>query len=239
MDNIKAAIFFDNNDIQLENVKEACSHITTIKVAESSPECISIKFRDEPLASYIESLGSNLYLQSLLKMEIDQDVYDPLSGITKEHIVKFNLWEAKTRHHGERAVIFDWDRTISKFEGFYPVQFTTYAWLESALEYLCGGKERLSMLRDFIQRIDELTIRIYILTNNTGCKDEDFPKYVYQLFEGVPVEIICGMDYGFHKGIALKSNMDFKEMCTSLSGGKRKKTRHRHLYRKKSMKRKK
>jgi hypothetical protein len=70
----------------------------------------------------IESLNPNAYVDLLKSHHIDTDAYDPDSGIEQNHIRILNRWLTNTKDSKEhRAAIFDWDRTLTKVEGFYPL----------------------------------------------------------------------------------------------------------------------
>jgi hypothetical protein len=158
------------------------------------------------------------------------DMYDSTSGISKTDIDIYYQWEADTAATGpRRAVILDWDRTLTQVEGFilsldpetvfggngvvrhwvskgkltkpYPPPVTSY----DTLMYLFGGKERFAMIRAWLQDIISKGIHIIILTNNTGCRFEVFRQLLSE-FLPASTQLICsGLDFGGDKGQALLS----------------------------------
>ena len=68
------------------------------------------------------------------------------------------------------VVLFDWDRTITCFDGFaienYPFTYSSVGIrVQDVMEYICGGYTRLNLLSYLFQRIRKKG-EIFILTNN-------------------------------------------------------------------------
>jgi len=141
--------------------------------------------------------------------------YDPVSGIHQPHIDYFNAWEAHTHAMGaNRALILDWDRTITVIEGIIlPPQAATFAGngilnaliplyparimqepqlrevtTVDALMYLCGGGGRLNAIVQWLNAVAHQGIHIMILTNNKGCITAPhlFNELVVTLLQGYP-----------------------------------------------------
>lgn len=212
----EAAIFFDNDKSQRLNVSIIClrnMQIVEINETYGPPE---LKFDTDPLKSYIESLGTNHYVNMLRWGAIEKDAYDPVSGIQETHMEAGRGWLAETAGK-RRAALFDWDRTITVFEGYISTKdahmyiewgiinglFTRDQYLEDMLVYLCGGTARINALRLFIAALANAGVDIYVLTNNTGCGNDHYNEMVSALFGDLPHNIICGKDYRFNKGIAI------------------------------------
>jgi hypothetical protein len=82
-----------------------------------------------------------------------------------------------------KVVIFDWDRTITSVEGWWPEFFydvspandSSFALYDSAVkntaQYLFGGPEREEELRNMFSNLHEKDISIVILTNNPAASD--------------------------------------------------------------------
>lgn len=245
MNPFQAAIFFDNDGSRLDQVKAVCKTIELVKVPETMPLRMT-KFTDSPLKELVQFLDDNLYVKSLRDHGIDSDNYDEISGISIQHMMyDFMDWLEKTIAIQDRAALFDWDRTLTKFEGFFAEQnvapqdwlekneTTIEEWREEAVTYLCGGRVRLQMLRDMFHRAHSMGVTLFVLTNNTICGSSTFSNIMKKLFEDLPVKTICGRYYNFNKGSALQGHARFQNLCTvpPVSGGKRSKTRLRRVTR--------
>jgi hypothetical protein len=109
--------------------------------------------------------------------------------------------------------------------------------VEDVLLYLCGGSERLNMLRIILSELVKLGIDVIFLTNNGTCKNDNlygFNELVNGLMPpGMPYTIICSRDPPFvgHKGKALRDLIPDKSslLCLNMSqrGGYKKQRRTR------------
>lgn len=252
-----AAIFFDNDT---NNFYEPDKGVCEVCPEDDKMRCIPInetkniqkcKWDEEPLKSYIKQFGNeNIYLNAL-RILYDSDKFDVVSGIQDTEFYILNDWIEETESLGDkRAAIFDWDRTLTMFEGLVLgrgsvrnllQQFIKMTPLKSAkhdslqdfikeitsediLLYLLGGEERLAKIREMFQNCYYNKISIYILTNNGLAKDNDsFSEILAKLFDGIPYTLIWSGD-GQGKGIHLKKLSKFKKICSEpiSTGGKRK-----------------
>lgn len=239
----QAAIFFDNDFANAEDVSIYCpNNMNSILVRQTPgsehPEQL---WEQEPLASYIAGLGDNKMVTILRSLAadgvegMDRDAYDVLSGISDIYITICNKWEANTRGTTPRAAIFDWDRTLTKFEGvfrlFEEAQMNAYLagpgkkfetlgiTKEEALKdyviYLFGGEERLRKIRDMMRSLKENGVDIFILTNNGSCRADGYQVIVKEFFADIPYTIICSKELPFrgHKGQAMRGQARFKVIC--------------------------
>jgi hypothetical protein len=218
----EAAIFFENDKSQRLNVSILCPHNMQIVEINETYDPPELKFDNDPLQSYIESLGTNHYVNMLHWGAIEKDAYDPVSGIQETHMEAGRRWLAETAGK-RRAALFDWDRTITVVEGFVSTKdaspyidwgitnglFTRDQYLEDMLTYLCGGTARITALRIFISELVSAGVNMYVLTNNTGCGNDTYTEIVSAFFDEVQHTIICGKDYRFNKGIALVKTSGF------------------------------
>ena len=246
------AIFFDNEAKNINGpggVCNVCKNIECVEVDES----IDIKdFYDkpwnaEPLASYVKQIGpDNTYL-NLLKVLFKFDSYDEVSGIQDYEFDLLNEWIKKTESLPNRVAIFDWDRTITMFEGLAIPnnslsRFTSQTKTtnlppiitEHILEYLLGGNMRLRQIRtEVFEKCRDNNISIYILTNNgsanpASVKYAPFVELLNALFLGIPYTLVWSGDTR-KKGEKLKSLPEFRKLCidSTIPGGggkKRKRT---------------
>lgn len=203
MEDIGAAIFFDNVQAHLNEVKAQNRNIKLVKIPDTQP-CNGFGKTEEPYKSYLASLGPNTYVDELPLY----DMYDPVSGIQENHIRILNRWLSQTRYAHQRAAIFDWDRTLTMVEGLYPIESTETLHFEDALLYLMGGSKRLFLLRKMFDKLHRLKVELFILTNNMASLDPFFKQLVHCLSPHIPpTNILCA--YATHrgnKGHALEQN---------------------------------
>ena len=184
-----------------------------------------------------QNFMSYLQASTAPSLPADQgDVIDLSSGLTFEQcqfIIK--ALERKTVIHGVPAntlVIFDFDRTLSLFEGFMgadspPVPpgsgiqgYLTYLmtnWptldaegnpvvlsADGFIEYIFGGLQRKEMIQAFIHEIVLLGHSIVILTNNSVGLNN--PEMLKQFFPGdeAAINVICSRPYNGNKPLALR-----------------------------------
>jgi hypothetical protein len=223
------ALFLDNDPTQIRLVNESLPRIETIRIPESET------LIPQPLGTVQRNLESfsghpfttNRYIDRSFKIrKHPHHLYDPVSGIRDTHIVLVDLWMLRTRHDRNRALLVDWDRTISLFEGFIgddagEIVGERIGYYEDLLVFLLGGAPRLAAIRDMFARAHAEGIDIYVVTNNSGCNNIPcgFNHFVKQLFQTIPYVLICGKEYGGHKGRALASYPEFNKLKNRTGGG--------------------
>ncbi len=245
----KAAIFFDNDPAKVAQVTKACPLIKGITVPETpgtsgpgrSSKSLIVKYSDEPLKSIISESGGddNIYIKTARSHGQDDEHFDPVSGISSEHVEQLNIWLAETASQTPRAVIFDWDRTITKVEGVLlpskhnprsPISTmlltvgligikTDKDLIESMLQIICGAPARLAMLRGMFNTIKDSGADVIILTNNDSCFTTSYKELVNGLIPnpGPPVFLACSKNPPFFgdKGRRLIVLPVFKSLCAS------------------------
>ena len=225
-------LFLDNDPTQIRLVHSTHPRIESIHIPESpdpsSQPLTSITRRLESISGH--DYTGNAYLERAFRIRAakPKHTYDPVSGIQENHVKQVDAWMQRTS--GNRALLLDWDRTISLFEGYFgddegslPEDRTRY--YEDLLLVLLGGAQRLDMIRRMIARAHAADIALFVITNNGGCNDprSGFNNFATQLFGSIPYTMICGRDFGGHKGHALDANPRFSKMKQRLSiagGGK-------------------
>lgn len=250
---IEEAIFFDNDEVRLNEVGSFCRNISLVKVPETRSDIMETPFVDVSIRDFIDSEKEkgNIYLNRIIELGIKGDRYDAVSGINDTHNSIINEWLKNTEDSRNRAVLFDWDRTITKVEGFYnlsavaPLEYREAhnldykKLLEDTLIYLCWGNERLEMVRNLMRTLHHNNIHIFILTNNSGCGSPEYLHLLKQLFQEIPFLTICGKFYGFNKGEALRSHRKFTNICKhieSVRDSRKRKSRRRTKRRSKNNK---
>ena len=223
-------IFLDNEAIHIEHMTAKFPNIISVKVPHTD------RFLDIPrgrsptpaLEAYITSLGKNLYCD-YFKGYSYRFLYDPVAGINPD--ILDNLKRAAavfkpTLPAVPFHVLFDWDRTLTKFEGWIPLpsHILTNAMKEDMIIFLFGGRERLKLIRETISELVADRITVAILTNNVACNESIFTELV-RAFHPLIQTIICGRFFEYNKPRALASS----ELFRKLSGGSR---RTRRKYKK-------
>lgn len=228
---INRAIFFDNDAEKIAQVRANCPGITSVKIPESHDVPL-IPLTVEPVKTYSDKFLLNSYVD-LLRLTKNAVPYDEVSGIRETHLEPL----AALPDGPTSAVLFDWDRTLTLFEGVYTIPYLapllesvralpkyagitvgyfTKQFLEDMLIYLFGGEERLGMIRRTMQQLHDRGIRIFILTNNGSCTERWFLSYVQTLIPFFKAEqLLCSRNapYRGDKGAFLKAHPLFHDVC--------------------------
>ncbi len=227
---IQSGIFFDNDAHKVEQVTSACGNIIEgVNIPETSGEFYE-KYEEKFMKQLRERFEDTTFFDYMAS-KYDGDYIDKLSGIRKTHIDTLLDWMERTKELTRRAAIFDWDRTLTVFEGFPIVQYEGLTY-NHILTYLFGGDKRLAAVRRVFQLLNENNIQIIILTNNGACGNPEdeyiriyFQGMVNKLLNGIPYTLICSRlpPFNGHKGEAIKADSRFTKCATR--GGRRKKQR--------------
>ena len=224
-----AAIFFDNDQGYLDDVKTRCPGVTRVKVNETYPLKKS-SLNSGPLKELISTLEGNSYVYFLKEYKDWVPMYDPESGIQKTHIEKYYEW-AKTAT-GNRILLLDWDLTMIMFDGMELPSYDDihYNFFSQALIspkdvaiFYFGGKERYTMIKQWLIDVAKSGVRIGILTNNGGCHDRLFQQIVAEMVPKGSYEMMCSRfaPYNSNKGKFLSADPRFARLCAQ-AGGKHK-----------------
>jgi hypothetical protein len=172
-----------------------------------------VPFTNKALAALIESLKPNAYTDYIQKIA-KSDTYDPKSGISMLDIDTFYLWEKQTRQKNNyRALLLDWDRTITQVEGFLLQASIPNIDAKDIIVYLCGGKERFAMLQAWLADVKSKDIEIMIVTNNSGCNWPVFRYLANAFIPNIrPDQIVCGVNFDYHKSLALMNDQRFSKL---------------------------
>jgi hypothetical protein len=228
-----AAIFFDNDQGYLDDVKTRCPKITLVKVNETYPLKKS-SLNSGPLSELIDTLENNSYVYFLKQYTDWVPSYDPDSGIQEANIQKYYEW-AKTAT-GNRILLLDWDLTMVMFNGMEIPSYddigynlfknTTIEPKDIAMFYF-GGKERYDMIKRWLIDVAKSGVRIGILTNNGGCHDPIFQQVVAEMVPRGSYEMMCSRfaPHNSNKGKFLSADPRFARLCVKTGG--RRKTRRR------------
>lgn len=238
------ALFVDNDATQVQLVKESLPRIDVIRIPES--ETVMPTPMSE-IQRRFDIPETNKYIERAHRIYKNPDhLLDPVSGIQDSHIALIDAWLATVRDHS--ALLMDWDRTLSMFEGYFgddegEIIGNRVAYYEDLLVFLLGGAKRLTAIRDMIARAHAKHVDLYVVTNNGGCDDpgSGFNHFVAQLFHPIrmPYILICGRYFDYHKGKALESDPRFAQLKMASSGGGARTKRRRRFTRKHGTRRRK
>jgi hypothetical protein len=235
---IQAGIFFDNDAHKVQQVSSACGNIIRgVNVPETAGEFYE-KYGGE-MMNYLRSRLKDKKFFDYMASKYDGDYLDKVSGIGKKHIDQLMDWIEETKSVSRRAAIFDWDRTLTGFEGF-PIEDYEELSYDHILAYVFGGDKRLEGFRNIFKLLHQNKIQIIILTNNGACGDPEnvhnrlyFQEMVNDLFDGIPYTLICSRLPPFYgdKGKAIKADPRFSK-CAAKGGRRHKQTKKHRKTRK-------
>lgn len=223
----RQVLFLDNDSTQIQRVKQVLPQIETIHIPESE------SLMSKPLRSIVrhieaitgQSFETNTYLERVFQLrKYPYHMYDPVSGIQNVHIKKVEDW-IRASLGVKKALLIDWDRTLSCFEGYFgddegPIIEDKSKYYEDLLEFLFVGKSRLQTIRAMLELAHANRVDIFIVTNNGGCNDpgSGFNNFVAKLFDSIPFTMVCGRYYKGDKGLALLSDGRFSGMRAAGGG---------------------
>lgn len=226
-----AAIFFDNDQGYLDDVKTRCPAITRVKVAETHPNQLKKSSLNRGLLKeFIDTLGPNSYVSFLKDYKEWVPSYDPDSGIQEADIRTYYEWANTTT--GPRILLLDWDLTMVMFDGMeLPADTTvgpnffrrTFIKPRDVAIFYFGGKERFTRIKNWLIDVANSGVWIGILTNNGGCGDTLFQQIVAEVLPKDSYEMMCSRfaPYNANKGKFLAMDPRFGKLCAK-TGGKRK-----------------
>ena len=255
---IEAALFFDNDLEYCNTFSPWANRVTPFHIGgyqrpEGEPFPIKPWAEMEDFRSKLTTAGKLVFDQlriitGTFPPEGRGDSYDDTAGITfPQAQVILRALERKAEIHGGAAnvaAIFDFDRTLSLFEGFIggnhetipensgiqgylnllndacPIRvdgsqvLTTPAGL---IDYLFGGPERVAWLQQLLHTIRTNGHPLIILTNNsTALKNSQLFKDFFPAELDYPeFTVICGAPYEGHKPRALYKNPAFRHLFQS------------------------
>lgn len=233
-----AAILFDNDQGQIAQVRAYCNDrsVTVVEVPDTPLEELGGEIRQISVDQLQIPWGSNAYVSMRNTKEsffgrTAGERYDARSGIEQPQIDLLKYWLITTRGLTNRVAIFDWDRTISKFEGVTLLEpelkdfkkpngelfYSPERLREDTLIFIVGGWDRLRLLRQMFANLAENRVDIVILTNNVSCPNmKTYPFFyslVKQLLADARFSIVCSLPYRGNKGLALQQTV-LPQLCS-------------------------
>ena len=100
---------------------------------------------------------------------------------------------------------------------------------EGFAEYLAGGAKRLKLLQDMFDFLYDNSVDCFVLTNNTACMtSRGLLREIAEVYtNGKPIKILCGLEYGGQKSLAIKSNTKAHKFLCSTRKSRKKSTKTR------------
>jgi hypothetical protein len=177
----KNGVFFDDVELNLKQMK--CSNINKILVNE-------VSVSQDDITSYRNTTKNN-FIDLLDSVEFSDSMTDTTGiGISYSQINDLYNWIFKTSNIHRRFVIFDWDNTITIYDGLITLTDDLMKELNIAYqdvaEFIVGGCKRLAELKKLFRNLIKNNINFYILTNNPIAR---FGSLEFSYFLGVASEI--------------------------------------------------
>lgn len=249
----KPVIFFDNAQKHIDEMRW-CPNVYAVKVPEISAMPPKISFEEPSFQAHLDHSGLSANFINFITWANGgnrNDHYDAISGLNEEHLHILENWLERTSNLRERWAIFDFDRTISKIEGFgsaadgmaginrmYKAAYTDFGLsapdditAEEYMAYLCGG-HRLSLLKQFMELCKANEVKIVILTNNGACTSD--PSVFSDLLSVIGLNpgdfiLLCSRPkpYSGNKGRALSQQLEIACGAAFSKGGNRRSHRNR------------
>ncbi len=232
-----SAVFMENDVKQIEEVQKFSSNgLTIIQIPESPIEELGAEIRSLALKIRVPDENSYVKIRYLKAKYIGKEAherFDAKSGFDLPQLEQLKEWLNNTKFEKHRAAIFDWDRTLTKFEGVSLVEmdlgnfkkkdkitpfYTPEQVREDSLIFLMGGTERLQRIRGVLKMLSDRKVDIIILTNNANCPDAEsltlFRRLVQHLMgANINFRIISALAYEGNKGLALEQTI-LSHLCT-------------------------
>ena len=154
-------IFFDDDPINIIDVSKL-----NIKSILISTKMVNLNYKERH--NYYKNFVNNTYYEHY------KPPGTPTDGFNKIHATELLRWISKIKNP---IVLFDWDRTITCFDGFamenYPTTYSSLGiTIKHVMEYICGGHERIQFLSEIFREIRKKG-EIFIVTNNPASVNND------------------------------------------------------------------
>ena len=160
--NVSNVIFYDDDPMNIIEVTKL--NIKSILIANRE---VNLNYKER--YNYYKNFTNNTYYE-----HFKPGGY-PSNGFSMKHAEELLQWmKTKTRP----IVLFDWDRTITCFDGFAienePFTYSSIGVkMQDVAEYICGGHTRLNILSHVCKNIRNIPNgnrgEIFIVTNNPSA----------------------------------------------------------------------
>lgn len=167
--NISNVIFYDDDPINIIEVSKL-----NIKSVLISTKPVNLNYKERH--NYYKNFVNNTYYEHY------KPPGTPSEGFNTKHGEELLPALNKVTHP---IVLFDWDRTITCFDGFaiekYPITYSSLGIrIKDVMEYICGGHARLNFLSHVFSAIRKKNGEVFIVTNNPSAihNDVEFIKLI-------------------------------------------------------------
>jgi hypothetical protein len=158
------SVFFDNDQEKIEQFENR-PKVVPVKIDETPGAVKDKPFASFPFYAELKTSG-NTYLKFLETLGYKGDTYDDASGVTGTLINEIDE-DYIVPNASIKYAIFDWDRTLTKFEGFFMDRNATFA-----------GDGYLESIRDKLRRNND-TVNIANLVGAPSVTAEDMLLYLF------------------------------------------------------------
>jgi hypothetical protein len=195
----KITLFFDNDRDNFID-KHLCKRVKPILIKESPiiPHPTLCFTNKSKYRQYLNRLSTpaNIFASHIIRMyNLEIDSLDPKSGIDITHI-SYLINNISPKRIS--AIILDWDRTLTKFEGIMAIKPRCQLLLDELLishkvqikhiaEYYLGGRTRIKYLHTLWSWCKSNQISIYILSSNPSIGR--VPLFFWDLLKSVNLPI--------------------------------------------------
>lgn len=167
--NVSNVVFYDDDPTNIVEVSKL-----NIKSILIKNELVSLEYKEK--YNYYKNFANNSYYDHFKATGTPTDGFNKMHG---EHLI---AWCNKIT---TPIVLFDWDRTITLFDGFvlenHPFTYSSKGIrIKDVMEYICGGYTRLTFLSQVFSDIRKRNGEIFIITNNPASvhNNEEFIKLI-------------------------------------------------------------
>lgn len=259
-------IFLDNDAEHIDNWQRHFPNSRTIKIDDTTPNPLGNgnTYYDGYIHNYniiprevirLRGLPSttpfNTYTELLQRNRMQIDSINPSNGITQADITSVLSWVDE--NPANRIAVFDWDRTLSVFEGApMPMGPWNSPGINStpldALNYMFGGTERVELIKNMFNTLHAKGVNVFIITNSGNATNNRptilevikliCPHFVdehliYSGKDSRPRIRTDRNDKGYtDKATALEQNTQYKSIPQELKGGRKRKMRNTRKLRK-------
>ena len=170
-------IFLDNDAEHIDNWQRHFTNSRTIKINDTTLNTLGDG--NTYYNGYITNYGPNTYTALLQRNRMQIDTINPSNGITQADITSVLSWVDE--NPANRIAVFDWDRTLSVFEGgampWGPWNSPSIdSNPEDALNYMFGGTERVELIKNMFNTLHTEGVNVFIITNSGNANPSPKPK---------------------------------------------------------------